>query len=187
MVVWSRLVDLVTFGQRFGFIWSPVWSEIGVWSSVWSVFGGVNPGKKVIKSVQLFYYQVLNELHPADFLVVWSFGRLVTKKGHYVDENFFHPIFHTLINVCLPVDFPPVSFGFSASISYLCEKRKRIIMPRIEKVFSLEITPEQYLENCSAGELEELLWLLSSDRFQARIQFQKGRYGLKQLNKILLL
>lgn len=42
-------------------------------------------------------------------------------------------------------------------------------MPQISKVFNLEITPEQFLNNCSAEELIETQLLLSGARFQNKI------------------
>jgi hypothetical protein len=41
-------------------------------------------------------------------------------------------------------------------------------MPRIEKVYTLEVTPEKFLEACSPLELVEVKLLLSSGRFQYR-------------------
>ena len=38
-------------------------------------------------------------------------------------------------------------------------------MAKVQKMFSLEITPEQYLNNCSDIEREELRLLLMSPRF----------------------
>lgn len=42
-------------------------------------------------------------------------------------------------------------------------------MPRIDKVLSLDITPEQFLNACSADELKELDLLLSSPRYQQKM------------------
>lgn len=42
-------------------------------------------------------------------------------------------------------------------------------MPKIEKVFSLEITPERFLIACSPEELMEIDMLLSSPRFQHKM------------------
>jgi hypothetical protein len=42
-------------------------------------------------------------------------------------------------------------------------------MPRIDKIFTLEITPEQYLEACSAVELITLDMLLQSPRYQHKM------------------
>jgi predicted RNA-binding protein associated with RNAse of E/G family len=42
-------------------------------------------------------------------------------------------------------------------------------MPRIDKIFTLEITPEQFLKACSAAELIELDLLLQSPRFQRKM------------------
>jgi hypothetical protein len=50
-------------------------------------------------------------------------------------------------------------------------------MPKIEKVFYLEVTPERFLECCSREELIEIDLLLSSSRFQSKI-----RCDIKQQN-----
>jgi hypothetical protein len=42
-------------------------------------------------------------------------------------------------------------------------------MPRIDKIFTLEITPEQFLKACSAHELIELDMLLQSPRYQRKM------------------
>lgn len=42
-------------------------------------------------------------------------------------------------------------------------------MPTIEKVFTLEISPERFVNACSVNELQELIILLSSTRIQAKI------------------
>lgn len=42
-------------------------------------------------------------------------------------------------------------------------------MPKIDKIFSLEITPEQFLNNCSDLELQELDILIQGPRFANRI------------------
>ena len=56
-------------------------------------------------------------------------------------------------------------------------------MPKLDKMFSLEVTPEQFLRNCSREELIETDLLLNSPRYQ------KTMYGTyapaadkKQLN-----
>lgn len=43
-------------------------------------------------------------------------------------------------------------------------------MPKLTKVFTLAITPEQFLENCSDLELKELDLLIQSERYQHRIR-----------------
>jgi len=43
-------------------------------------------------------------------------------------------------------------------------------MPTLNKVFTLTITPEQFLENCSDLELKELDLLIQSERYQSRIR-----------------
>lgn len=42
-------------------------------------------------------------------------------------------------------------------------------MPQINKTFTLDITPERFLENCSVEELIETQLLLSSSRYQNMI------------------
>jgi hypothetical protein len=43
-------------------------------------------------------------------------------------------------------------------------------MPQLQKIFTLDVTPEKFLENCSPSELIETELLLSSERFQQRIR-----------------
>jgi hypothetical protein len=43
-------------------------------------------------------------------------------------------------------------------------------MPTLSKTYTLTITPEQFLENCSDLELKELDLLIQSERFQSRIR-----------------
>lgn len=38
-------------------------------------------------------------------------------------------------------------------------------MPKISKMYTLEITPEQFLDNCSALELNEIRMLIQSPRY----------------------
>lgn len=54
-------------------------------------------------------------------------------------------------------------------------------MPKIDKIFSLEITPEQFLNNCSDLELQELDILIQNPRFANRIN---SKDQIKNLNKI---
>lgn len=42
-------------------------------------------------------------------------------------------------------------------------------MPQVTKVMQIEITPEQFLDNCSDIELKEIDLLIQSQRFQNRI------------------
>jgi hypothetical protein len=42
-------------------------------------------------------------------------------------------------------------------------------MPKIERLFTLEITPERFLENCSRQELLEVAMLLSFEKYQLRM------------------
>jgi len=45
-------------------------------------------------------------------------------------------------------------------------------MPGIKKIFSLEITPEQFLMNCSPVELMEISTLIQGDFFTKRMEAQ---------------
>ncbi|HET6558097.1 MAG TPA: hypothetical protein VFG54_12330 [Prolixibacteraceae bacterium] len=47
-------------------------------------------------------------------------------------------------------------------------------MPRLDKLFVLEVTPEQFLRNCSREELIEIDLLLQSPHIQMRM---KGSYS----------
>lgn len=42
-------------------------------------------------------------------------------------------------------------------------------MPALQKIYTLTITPEQFLEACSATELFELSMLLQSNRYQDKM------------------
>lgn len=42
-------------------------------------------------------------------------------------------------------------------------------MPKIDKVLSLQITPEQFLDSCSVDELREIDLLIQSPRYYDRI------------------
>jgi hypothetical protein len=43
-------------------------------------------------------------------------------------------------------------------------------MPTLSKTYTLTITPEQFLENCSILELKELDLLIQSERYQTLIR-----------------
>lgn len=43
-------------------------------------------------------------------------------------------------------------------------------MPRIQKIFTLEVSVEKFLENCSTTELIELDLLLNSPRYQEKMK-----------------
>ncbi|MDV3856331.1 hypothetical protein CMT56_18120 [Elizabethkingia anophelis] len=43
-------------------------------------------------------------------------------------------------------------------------------MPKLNKVYTLEITPEQFLNSCSPVELQEISLLLSNNFYQSRLQ-----------------
>lgn len=47
-------------------------------------------------------------------------------------------------------------------------------MPKITKMIQIEITPEQFLNNCSSTELKELDLLIQSPRFQIRMNCKHG-------------
>ena len=42
-------------------------------------------------------------------------------------------------------------------------------MPKLDKIFTLEVTPEQFLRNCSKTELIETDLLLQSPHYQIRM------------------
>lgn len=50
-------------------------------------------------------------------------------------------------------------------------------MPKIEKVYTLEITPEQFLNTCSSNELQEIIVLLNSNYFQNKINRNNNFLG----------
>ena len=53
-------------------------------------------------------------------------------------------------------------------------KKKQVeTIPEITKVFTIEISPERFLENCSDNELKEVDLLIQSERFQKRIREPK--------------
>lgn len=52
-------------------------------------------------------------------------------------------------------------------------------MPKIQKSFELEITPERFLDACSNEELQEIDLLIQSPRFRARLTAEKRQTKLK--------
>lgn len=42
-------------------------------------------------------------------------------------------------------------------------------MPKIDKIFTLEITPEQFLNACSAIELQEIMLLIGKKQYQDKM------------------
>jgi hypothetical protein len=58
-------------------------------------------------------------------------------------------------------------------------------MPSITKVIHIEVTPEQFLENCSVNELKEIDLLIQSPRYQNKMngQPQIGFLTKKESNK----
>ena len=62
-------------------------------------------------------------------------------------------------------------------------------MPRINKNFTLEVTPEQFLNNCSSEELREVDLLLSKPLMQAkmnhRLSEETEQCIITDLNKFL--
>ena len=48
------------------------------------------------------------------------------------------------------------------------EKIEEVVMPKVEKIFTLNITPKQFLNNCSPNELRELELLLNNKFYQDR-------------------
>lgn len=57
-------------------------------------------------------------------------------------------------------------------------------MPKIDKIFQLEITPEQFLRNCSPVELVETDLILQSAFYQMRMygSYAPAADNKKQLN-----
>lgn len=43
-------------------------------------------------------------------------------------------------------------------------------MPKVQKVFNLEVTPEKFLNACDGAELVELIMLLNSTKYQERLK-----------------
>lgn len=43
-------------------------------------------------------------------------------------------------------------------------------MPKLNKIYTLTITPEQFIEACSDIELQELQMLLDAPRFQKKLE-----------------
>ncbi|MDP2188538.1 MAG: hypothetical protein Q8J69_07635 [Sphingobacteriaceae bacterium] len=56
-------------------------------------------------------------------------------------------------------------------------------MPKINKHFELDVTPERFLEACSVTELQEVELLLYSPRFQAKIKAEKNQMQLFNQNQ----
>lgn len=48
-------------------------------------------------------------------------------------------------------------------------------MPKLNRIYTLEITPEQFLNNCSPVDLQEISLLLSNNFYQSRLQSQQCR------------
>jgi hypothetical protein len=51
-------------------------------------------------------------------------------------------------------------------------------MPKVDKMFSLEITTEQFLQVCSPQELIEIDLLLNSPRFQNKMKAHQRQLNL---------
>jgi len=43
-------------------------------------------------------------------------------------------------------------------------------MPKIQKIFTLDVTPEKFLNSCSAEELIELVMLVNKPIYQTKIE-----------------
>jgi hypothetical protein len=56
-------------------------------------------------------------------------------------------------------------------------------MPEINKVYTLKITPEQFLDACSATELWELDQLIQSPRYQNKIMQMQPGYEFQVMKK----
>ncbi|MGB8706239.1 MAG: hypothetical protein WCD31_14530 [Gillisia sp.] len=52
-------------------------------------------------------------------------------------------------------------------------------MPRINKQFTLDVSPERFLDACSADELIEVEILLSSPRYQNAMNLHRNQTSLK--------
>jgi len=57
-------------------------------------------------------------------------------------------------------------------------------MPKLDKVFTLEVTPEQFLRNCSVTELIETDLLLQSKFYQMRMTGTYTAEAQKTLSEI---
>lgn len=57
-------------------------------------------------------------------------------------------------------------------------------MPEITKVFTIQVTPERFLESCSDNELKELDFLLSSERYHRRIREPKEKVTFSWLHDV---
>jgi len=53
-------------------------------------------------------------------------------------------------------------------------------MPTITKMFTLDVTPEKFLEACTPAELFETALLLNSYHFQAKIEEMQNQDGGQQ-------
>ena len=51
-------------------------------------------------------------------------------------------------------------------------------MPKIQKVFKLEVTPEKFLDACSAEELIEVEMLIQTRRYQAAMDLHRNQTKL---------
>ncbi|MBO2546070.1 hypothetical protein J0871_16760 [Salegentibacter sp. BDJ18] len=61
-------------------------------------------------------------------------------------------------------------------------------MPRIQKAYTLDISPEQFLNNCSGTELQEIALLINTNRYQSKMQddevsFEEAREAVFKLAK----
>ena len=57
-------------------------------------------------------------------------------------------------------------------------------MPKLQKVFTLDVTPERFLDNCSVEELLEVDILLSSPRYQNKMNLHKNQTSLDLRHEI---
>ena len=57
-------------------------------------------------------------------------------------------------------------------------------MPKIEKAFRLEVTPERFLEACSSEELIELDMLLTSPRYRERMNGEGRNWPKKKYQQL---
>lgn len=59
-------------------------------------------------------------------------------------------------------------------------------MPKINKLFELDVTPEKFLEACTIDELKETILILNSRKFQYKLNTMSGNLidTCKQKNKV---
>ena len=53
-------------------------------------------------------------------------------------------------------------------------------MPRIQKAYTLDISPEQFLNNCSGTELQEIALLINTAKYQSKMREGVSFYEAKE-------